>query len=406
MQALITTNFIKTLQPKTDSRYDVWDTDFSGLHLRVFPSGKMSYRFLYARGKDYTIGSTKAFTVTQARERAKIIMGQRASGQDPLEDRKKAKEGRMTLKGFLEKHYTPWAVTHLGEGGEAIKRLTTCFAQEFGEKSLSEIQPFKIEQWRTRRLNESIKASTVNRNVELLRGVLSKAVEWGMLERHPLKNLKKLRVDSVAKVRYLSKEEEKALRETLEMREKELKAARKRGNDWRQERGYALFPDLSKSRTVDYLKPMVLLSLNTGMRRGELFDLQWENVNFKQSHITVTGETAKSGKTRHIPLNSEALSILKSWYMQQEKKTGLVFSNKDGTRFNNVKKIWGTLLEKANIKKFRWHDMRHHFASRLVMLGVDLNTVRELLGHSDIKMTLRYAHLAPEHKAKAVAKLV
>jgi site-specific recombinase XerD len=75
-------------------------------------------------------------------------------------------------------------------------------------------------------------------------------------------------------------------------------------------------------------------------------------------------------------------------------------------QFDNVKKSWMSLLKSAGIENFRWHDMRHHFASKLVMAGVDLNTVRELLGHADIKMTLRYAHLAPEYKAKAVAKLI
>jgi site-specific recombinase XerD len=86
--------------------------------------------------------------------------------------------------------------------------------------------------------------------------------------------------------------------------------------------------------------------------------------------------------------------------------TDLVFSNKNDERFDTIKKGWKTILDAAKIKNFRWHDLRHHFASRLVMSDVDLNTVRELLGHSDMTMTLRYAHLAPEHKANAVEKLV
>jgi site-specific recombinase XerD len=73
---------------------------------------------------------------------------------------------------------------------------------------------------------------------------------------------------------------------------------------------------------------------------------------------------------------------------------------------HDVNTSWGNVLVDAKIENFRWHDMRHHFASHLVMAGVDLNTVRELLGHADLKMTLRYAHLAPEHKAAAVAKLM
>lgn len=82
-----------------------------------------------------------------------------------------------------------------------------------------------------------------------------------------------------------------------------------------------------------------------------------------------------------------------------------MFPAKDGRPFNNIRKSWVAVLQTAGIKAFRFHDLRHHFASRLVMAGVDLNTVRELLGHADLAMTLRYVHLAPEHKAEAVSRL-
>jgi integrase len=85
--------------------------------------------------------------------------------------------------------------------------------------------------------------------------------------------------------------------------------------------------------------------------------------------------------------------------------TGYVFPGAEGERLIDVKTAWKSLLRVAGVTGFRFHDLRHTFASRLVMAGVDLNTVRELLGHADLKMTLRYAHLAPEHKAAAVAKL-
>jgi integrase len=150
---------------------------------------------------------------------------------------------------------------------------------------------------------------------------------------------------------------------------------------------------------------MVILSLNTGLRRGEIYSLKWENVDLKLAVLTIEGSYAKSGKTRHIPLNTEALHVLKTWRSQTDGHD-LVFPNKNGYRFDNLKKSWTRIISQAKIANFRWHDMRHHFASKLVMAGVDLNTVRELLGHSDMTMTLRYAHLAPEHKAAAVEKLV
>lgn len=97
-------------------------------------------------------------------------------------------------------------------------------------------------------------------------------------------------------------------------------------------------------------------------------------------------------------------------WLEQTKKSigekGLVFPGKDGRKmFDNMQKSWKKLLELAEIENFTWHDMRHDYASQLVMANVDLNTARELLGHADIKMTLVYPHLAPEHKRKAIESL-
>ena len=105
-------------------------------------------------------------------------------------------------------------------------------------------------------------------------------------------------------------------------------------------------------------------------------------------------------------LNTEAIAVLRKWQSSHHTKEDLVFRNARGLRFTHVKTSWSRLLNMADIENFRWHDMRHTFASKLVMKGVDLNTVREFLGHTDIKMTQRYAHLAPEHKARAVELLV
>ena len=117
-------------------------------------------------------------------------------------------------------------------------------------------------------------------------------------------------------------------------------------------------------------------------------------------------KNTKSRKMRYLPLNGEAYSVLQKWAPNESNLIGLVFPSKNKKPFVSIKKAWKTLLKKAGVHNFRWHDLRHSFASKLVMAGVDLNTVRELLGHADLKMTLRYAHLAPEHMSKAVARLI
>jgi integrase len=105
-------------------------------------------------------------------------------------------------------------------------------------------------------------------------------------------------------------------------------------------------------------------------------------------------------------MNGEALAALREWHTVTD-STGYVFAGRvKGERLLDVKTAWAPVVKAAALVNFTFHDLRHDFASRLVMQGVDLNTVRELLGHAEIKMTLRYAHLAPAHKAAAVAKLV
>lgn len=192
----------------------------------------------------------------------------------------------------------------------------------------------------------------------------------------------------------------------LDAREERIRAERDSANTWRRERDYPEFPDLRSMPFADYLKPLVLLSLHTGLRRGEAFSLTWADVELDRANLTIQGKTSKSGKTRHVPLNTFILGTLRDW-RKQCNGSALVFpSPTTGKRLDNVNTAWESVLKEAKIDSFRWHDMRHHFASRLVMAGVDINTVRDLLGHGSITMTLRYAHLAPENRAAAVERLV
>jgi integrase len=228
-----------------------------------------------------------------------------------------------------------------------------------------------------------------------LKAALQKAVDWELLDRHPLERLKPLKVDRRPVVRYLSSNEEKRLVDALKTRDDLRRKARTSSNEHRRERGYALYPEMGTY--TDNLTPLVLLAMNTGLRRGELWNLTWKDIDLNKKMLTVRGKGAKSGQTRHIPLNAAAVNVLKT-------HRGDVIPMPNVPVFGNAefRKAFSALLDKAKIESFRFHDTRHTFASKLVMAGVPLNTVRELMGHGSLEMTLIYAHLSPENLRDAV----
>ena len=414
MRAKLKSSIVDDLEARAKP-YEVFDTELRGFLLRVEPSGTMTYYLAYQtregkRGR-YRIGRATTLTPIQARDVAKGLAADVVRGKDVHAEKVRAREQAerakaRTLGVFLQEVFAPWCAQHQSRTTDTVRKVRTAFAALLANP-MDSISPWWVEKWRTERRKAGIAPATLNREVAALRTVLSKATDWGYLEQPPLPRgkVKPLRSDATSKVRFLSSDEEKRLREALNNREDRLREERASGNDWRKNRDYRILPTLWDFTFADHLKPMVILALNTGLRRGELFSLTWANVNLQNKMLTVEGRTAKSGKTRHVPLNPEALKVLTRWRTQSSSED-LVFCGKQGKRFSNVQTSWENLLQQAAITNFRWHDMRHDFASKLVMRGVDLNTVRELLGHADIKMTLRYAHLAPEHKAEAVARLV
>lgn len=408
----LTNRLLKSIQ-STGEIVDYRDQTIKGFMVRLQRSGEMSYILEYGRGKRFTIGSVGQITLDQAKEIAQDKLALVRQGHDLNADKRaqkakaEAERRRHNFKSFIDKEYEPWVKSQRRSAKDTLQRLRTHFYPEFGDSPLENITQWQVEKWKKKRAEDGISMATTNRLVAALKAALSKAVEWDFINEHPLSKLKlKGGTDGNTVVRHLSPIEEASLRDALDKREEDLRQGRESGNQWRRDRGYAEKTDLAKAAYVGHLKPMVLISLNTGIRQGELFALTWGDVDLNRASLTVRGEYAKSGKTRHIPLNVEAMSVFKQWKMQQISGEGLIFPSRTGGKIDNVQKAWTTVLGLAGITKFRWHDLRHTFASNLVMAGVDLNTVRELMGHSDIKMTLRYAHLAPQHKADAVSKLV
>ena len=232
-------------------------------------------------------------------------------------------------------------------------------------KRIDKITPLDMDRWRQGQLERGLKNSTINRSMTVIQAVLNKAVEWGFMEENQLKGFKKLRVDKKGVVRYLSEEEEKSLYSALEKRKGHLPA-------------------------------IVTLLLNTGTRPTEIFNLKWKNVTDK--FITIESAYSKTGQTRHIPLNDKAKIVLNNL----PKVSDWVFTGDEGKPITTIQKGFRNILKEADIENFRLYDLRHSFASKLVMNGIDLYSVAELLGHSDIEMTKVYAHLSPDHLQKAV----
>lgn len=402
MRAALTQMAIDKL-PVPASKVEHRDTRLKGLVLRVMPSGVKSWYCEYGRGKRVFLGRADVLGVADARKSARTILADVYRGIDPIEARK-PKPGVPTFQDFLDGDYKIWAKANQRAHAQNLKRLATAF-KSLLNKRLDGITGLDVEKWRASEIERGLSLETINRDISSIKAALNRAVDWELISANPLAKVKKSKTDDCLKVRFLNDNEEKRLRAAMDAREERRRAERDSANHWRRERGYVLLPSLRTVMFTDHVKPLILLSINTGCRRGELFDLTWSNVDLDRRILTVTGATAKSKRTRHIPLNREATLVLQGWRAQAEEADGLVFLNEAGERFDRVNFSWRRLLKDADIAAFRWHDMRHHFASRLVMGGVDLNTVRELLGHSDYAMTLRYAHLAPEHKLKAVEVL-
>ncbi|HTZ73063.1 MAG TPA: site-specific integrase [Candidatus Aquilonibacter sp.] len=208
--------------------------------------------------------------------------------------------------------------------------------------------------------------ATCNRFRALLSLTYRLAIRSGKVKENPAR-LVKHRLEDNARIRFLSDDEEKALRSAIEV------------------------------HCPEHL-PEFDLALHTGMRLSEQYGLTWSDVSFARRVLTI--QRSKNGSARHVPLNQTAVRALET---MRERTGGVGFVCGETT---GPRRWFEPVLKDAKISDFSWHCLRHTFASRLVMAGVDIRTVQELLGHKTIAMTVRYSHLAPKHTLAAVEKLV
>lgn len=418
MRRKLTKTVVEGLRP-SEKPYEVRDTDLKGFLCRVEKSGLRVFYYVYLRPKDavgagtrtrHKLGIYPNLSPDGARATAQIVAGDVGRGTDPQAERRAARmraerAKQATLGAFLRESYEPWALANLKSHAFQLARIRSDFASWL-DLPITDIVPFKVEALRHRWRKGGKKPISINRDIQRLQSVVSRALQWKVIDSNPLSGLKPMKVDKTGRSRHLSREEELALRNALSTREDRLRRERTSFNQWLAARDKELLPE-HPSELVDYLKPMVLLALNTGLRRGELLGLTWGSVDLTGKWLTIRGCRAKSGNTRHMPLNPEALQVLSCWRERQgcPDPDTLVFSGRGGAPMQRIDTSWRGVLKAAGLRDFRFHDLRHTFASRLVESSVDLYAVQLLLGHADMNMTKRYAHLAPEHLQSAVARL-
>jgi len=369
----LTKAIIDYSSPK-EKNYIVWDTEIKGFGCQILKSGsKKTYVFYYwsplTKKKGYVkIGCHGNITVDFARNAAKKLAAAVASGLDP----KKEKEEKLTLekqsilfRDFFEDFKTKHIlVAYKDKGRNNMGYAKSHILPYFGQRKLDEITSKDVRSFLDSLAHIS---TTANRCFALLSMAFKKAEDWEYLppRSNPCTGVNKYKENK--KQRFLSDAELKRLENSL-IEQQKLQPA-----------SYC---------TVN----AIFMILYTGCRVSEILNLKWENVHLSDSYIhlpdTKTGEGAR-------PLNQKAIDLLSS--MTPKEGNPYVFYGKvPGQPIVEIKRAWGTILKRADIKDFRIHDLRHSFASFALKKGVPLVHVSKLLGHRNIATTMRYAHLELE----------
>lgn len=387
-------------KPK-EQPFELRDSRLNGFILRVQPSGVRTYIVQLERGKRVTIGRAGQYTPDEARERAEKALGNFAHGRPALQGIAGTGASGKTLREFIgepsdgkppaDGSWLLWAKAKRRKTWRGTLGAVKLHFATLLDTPLTAITSEAIEDLMTKRLAAGSPASSVRRDGDALAGMLTQAVKRKLLAASPMKGVEKPQLDRNPKVRYLTVDELRRLRAALDERDAKMIAARENAN---RSRGYKNRPKLPELLHFgDHLTVAVLLSMLTGMRLGELLRLRWSDI----SSDVITLEETKGVDTRHQPMIPEVKQLLRKWREQcKPSADDYVLPVRD-----NMKRAWRALLQRAKITKFRWHDLRHTYASVIMQEGGNLNHVRELLGHKEIRTTLRYAHLGQDDKAAA-----
>jgi len=330
---------------------------------RVFKKHKKSanwwidYKDRFGRRKREKVGPNHELAVQVLGERLKRVTQEKELGIRHIET--------MSFKDFSQKYLDTHAKPNKNSWERdaiIIKHLTPFFKDRF----VTEITAEDIEKYKVKR-SGMVSKSTVNRELDCVKTMFAKAVEWGNANENVTENVKDFKVDN---------------KKTIFLELEELEAFLNACPKW--------------------FRLIMGAYLNTGLRKSELLNLKWSDINWKARIIHVL--KTKGGKAIEIPINRRLERILRS--VTRHISSEYVFCKKNGKPWKDLRGSLAKAVKKAELEKHvTFHTLRHTFASHLAMNGEDLYTISRLLGHSSLEMTQRYAHLSPGHKARAVERL-
>jgi len=309
---------------------------------------------------DY-LGNTMELSVSQARKNANVLKAKyalaRKQGTAPAEDKIE-----MTLDTFMADHYFPYAKIHKRSWLRDDQLYRIRIKEKFGEAKLSEITRYQVLQFQNELSEKKLSPASQDHHIKLLRRVLNLAVQWEFLEKNVLTGIKLRLVDN--ELHDVADDEQlKRLVEVLRTDE---------------------------NRPVCNI---LMFLLSTGARLNEALQATWAQVDMEKGLWTIPATNAKSKRSRSVPLNESAMFVLAE--AGKQKRVEAIFANPStGKPFTTITRVWYRLRKAAGITKMRIHSMRHQFASLLVSSGRSLFDVQVLLGHSDPRVSQRYAKLS------------
>lgn len=430
----LTDGLVSKLPVDPRAPYEKTDAELRNFAVRVQPNGTRTYLARYRhrvldkatgrfvrRSTRMTIGNAKHHSAAAARKAARKVLAtaslfdregkiipkenlrklmlEAVTGISNIEDATEASQS-IVLRDLIDNHYKK-SLLHKSTKDRAhdtCKRMKFVYKRFLGTP-INQLTRAEIEEFMNLRVQEGKAATTINRDLACLKAAFKVAVHRQLISEDRIADIPLKKIDRSPKPRYLTDAEKTRLLKNLQKRDEKLRQREISANKLRRSQGKPEKPLRHAGNAyVDHLEPMVLVSLHTGIRRGELFSLRWADVDLKQKNLTVNGSSAKSNQTRTIPLNKIALTTLRQWRKQKAKnhrlkKTDYVFPNDEGKRLTDIKTSWSVVRKRAKLRNFRWHDLRHTFASNLVQRKATLQEVQQLLGHSTIAMTQRYAHI-------------